>query len=427
MHRYSPQLGWMVYSNGRWRKSSEGHSALQATKDFIDEVKASLEARMADGPDDFAEQLAKRIGATRTRKFINAVLALAKVDPLVCCDANLFDAQSDLLNFPNGTLELDTMMFREDDPEDFITKQTSIPFDARATCPTFDRVLAEVLPDQEVRRFLLQLLGYALTGKPLEQILVFIIGPGRTGKSLIFGIVQHLLGDYAANAEPSSFMRNSNQSIRNDLARLAGVRMALTSELGQGDILDAALVKRLSGADKITARFLHKEHFEFEPEFTLFMLSNHEPVINGADEGLARRILIVPFENVVPADNVDPHLAVKLRTEGSGIMNRLLEGLKDYQENGLCIPGSIRARTDRYLKSSDLIGQFLEHLAEGCGTSGWQAASFIHGMYVRWCNENGYKPMSSNIFGLELAARKLEKKRTNRGYSWFIPAVDTEG
>ncbi len=194
--------------------------------------------------------------------------------------------------------------------------------------------------------------------------------------------------------------------------------MVATSELTTGEILDAALVKRMTGGDVITARALYKEHFEFRPQFVIFMTTNAMPVIDGGDRALARRLIMVPFTNVISAEQRDPDLPAKIRSEKSGILNLLIEGLTSYRKAGLSAPKGVTDDVARYVASSDLIQAFLDDQCS-LGDGEKTAAMLLYNAYQGWCIGNGTKPLSQPIFKQEITKRTgIIQRRTSKGLEW---------
>src|ERR1035438_4827060 len=131
------------------------------------------------------------------------------------------------------------------------------------------------------------------------------------------------------------FLDTTYDRIPNDLAALAGVRFVSATESKEGRRLDEAKIKQITGGDTVTARFLNKEFFEFRPEFKIWLATNHRPTIKGTDDGIWRRIRLVPFAVQIPEDKVDQRLRGKLVAEASGILNWMIAGLEDYRSGGL--------------------------------------------------------------------------------------------
>ncbi|MFG6599096.1 MULTISPECIES: phage/plasmid primase, P4 family [unclassified Sulfitobacter] len=406
----TPATGWLRFDGKRWTNDFEGAHAKEQIKDRLEEF---YQEAVSSGDLEIIK-LARHL---RSASKIKKVFDLVSTDPKVSRGFRDFDRQEDEINLANGTLCLSDFSLRPHSPADCITRLADVEYDPGATCPEFDRFLSATLPD-ELRDFILRLFGYTLLGNPKEQVFTIFHGPGSNGKSTLVDIIASVLGDYSTNVEPSSFIKQKSAGVRDDLARLKGTRMVATSELATGEILDVALVKRMTGGDVITARALYKEHFEFRPQFVIFMTTNALPVIDGGDKALARRLIMVPFTNIISARQRDPNLPAKIRSEKSGILNRLIEGLISYRKAGLVIPKEVTDEVDRYVASSDLIRAFLEdqcRLAENEKTPAFQ----LYNAYQGWCISNGTKPLSQPIFKQEITKRtKIVQRRTNKGLEW---------
>ncbi|WP_138933934.1 phage/plasmid primase, P4 family [Roseovarius arcticus] len=402
--------GWMRFDGARWVDDPKGAHAKEQTKRFLEELAS---AAKKSGDIDAMKSAKQLLSAPK----VNRVFDLLSTDPNIMRSFGDFDRSVGELNLLNGTLGLEDHELRPHSANDNSTKLAGVAYDPVAICPVFDSFMASAL-SQETQRFALRLFGYALLGNPKEQVFAIFHGPGRNGKSTLIDIIAYILDDYACNAEPSTFIRQKNAGIRNDLARLKGARMVATSELATGEILDTALIKRITGGDIISARALYKEHFEFKPECVMFMATNALPVVDGGDQALGRRLILLPFEKVVPEDDCDRDLPAKLRVEGSGILNRLLQGLKDYQAFGLNIPETIKQEAARYMVSSDMIQSFIE---DECvlDPEGSVTASRLYSKYQRWSQSNGTKAISQPIFKSEIVKRtRIQQTRTNKGKVW---------
>lgn len=348
---------------------------------------------------------------------IKKVYDLVSTDPSIFRDIQDFDQRDTEINLHNGTLCLVDLSLRPHSQSDNIRKLAGVEYDPKATCPEFDKFIATTLPE-DLREFALRLFGYALLGNPKEQIFTIFHGPGSNGKSTLVDVFSDVFGDYSRNVEPSTFIKQRNNNVRDDLARLNGTRMVATSELATGEILDAALIKRITGGDVITARALYKDLFDFKPKFVMFMTTNALPVIDGGDKALARRLVMVPFRNVVSNTKRDSDLPAKLKSEASGIFNRLLEGLAAYRKNSLKIPQAVIDDVENYVGASDLIQAFLDDkcLLEPDSQT---AASSLYRSYQHWASAGGTKPVSQPIFKIEITKRtEIEQKRTSKNKIW---------
>lgn len=400
--------GWMYFDGKKWKCDGASARVQEAVKNLLQDFYRTV---VASGDVERIKNAKSLLTASRVKRIIDLIASA----PEIVGDMEEFDQAGPLLNLQNGVLDLNTLELREHDPELRLTKLAGVAFDPEAKCPTFDRFLDEIMP-KEMQSFVMRLFGYALVGQPDRQIFTIFHGVGSNGKSTLVDIVQHVFGDYARSAEPSTFIKQKNERVRDDLARLRGARMVATSELATGEILDAALVKRLTGGDTITARALYKDSFEFKPQFTLFMVTNALPVIDGGDAALARRLILVPFNAVI--QDRDPRLSQRLREEVDGIFNRILKGLADYRQNGLNVPEVVRHAASSYAAASDLITAFLEDrcvLADELNVS----ASVLYEAYRCWCAGNGVKSLAQPTFRQEVTKRTaITSKRTNSGVVW---------
>jgi putative DNA primase/helicase len=318
-----------------------------------------------------------------------------------------------LLNLENGTLDLETCTLREHRRGDLLTKCAPVALAPEAKCPLWLAFLDRTMEaDTEVIGFLQRAVGYSLTGLTDEQVFFLCHGEGANGKSTFLDTLQSLMGDYARPTEFRTLLhRERDDGVRNDLAALFGTRLVTAVEIGRGRWLDEAVVKQLTGGDKITARFLHKEFFDFYPSFKLWLAANQKPEIRGQDEAIWRRVLLVPFDVYLPPKERDKRLPRKLHEELPGILKWAVEGLRAWQERGLDPPERVTTATESYREEMDLLRDFL---AERCVTaeelglksrSVFLPAGQLRGEYEKWCEEEGEKPVFSRTFGQMLAER----------------------
>jgi putative DNA primase/helicase len=251
--RYTTSGKWMIYDGKRW---CADHGGVQAKEVHCRWMRTIHDAIIEAGNANRARQAHILL----LNKKIKDVFALLNADPAVLTNPEEFDANLDLLNFQNGTLDLSSMSFRPHSPADMITMVASCDYDPNATCPAFDQFLGQVLP-KDHGDFVLRLMGYALTGKANEHVFAMFLGAGRNGKTTLANVLPMILGDYCANADPSTFTRKSHDRVTIDIARLKNKRVVTTAEISKGEILDAALMKRLAGGDRITTRHHYQEFF----------------------------------------------------------------------------------------------------------------------------------------------------------------------
>jgi putative DNA primase/helicase len=352
---------------------------------------------------------------------------------------NKLDADPFKINVANGTLVVrrdwsregpeaaqwqivnEFIRFKPHDPADLITKTAPVDFDPDAECPLYDEFLAYVQPVEENRRHLHQCGGLCLTGDISEQVMWFNWGKGKNGKSTLFNAWAHVVGDYGRSVAIETFLaagttRNGAQASP-DLARLAGVRMVRTSEPERGAKLAEALIKLATGGEPMTVRHLNKDVFELLPCFKMVMAGNYRPEIRGTDEGIWRRIKLVPWTVSIPEEKRDRDFGDKLKAEGSGILNRLLEGLVDWLKHGLTTPKDVKEATAEYRKDSDPLGRFLDACVvtkEGAK----EQSSGVHQVFCAWCRANGEKEWTATGFGKAMAERGFQRKHSD--VNWWL-------
>ena len=255
-------------------------------------------------------------------------------------------------------------------------------------------------------------IGYSFTGSVDEQCLFILNGRGRNGKSVFSNVVSDVAGNYAKQMNVQTIVAKKNQSgsANSDIARLEGARIVTSSELNEGDRFDESLVKQLTGGDKILARFLYGSEFEYKPKFKIWMATNHLPIIRGTDDGIWRRIKIIPFNIQIPKEKVDKKLEYKLKAEYTGILNWVVQGSLMWQQEGLEDPEAVRQVIENYRAEMDPLDAFLEE----CCTTGQNysiKARDMYDAYHEWAKESEEYKMSMTKFGREMSKKLLRVKK----------------
>jgi putative DNA primase/helicase len=351
--KYAGGVGWHVWDNTRWARDTKDRAKLAV----LNVLKKALAESLND------EQLRKDVRAVeRSASGINGVLDIASALPQLRVAVEDLDADPYLLNTKTGTLDLRTFELNPHNPDDRITKVTGTGYDPNATAPTWDAFLASSLPDPEVRAFLQRYVGQALIGRVLEQVLVIATGEGRNGKGVIARTLAEVLGDYAITANNHMLVagRYKQQSAgeQASLMRLRGARWADMSELEKGDRLAESTMKSLTGGDTIEAKFMHSNPVEFRPSHSFFMLTNDLPKVDADDHAVWARMLVIPF-NVSFKGREDHTLEDRLKLELAGILTWAVQGLADYQQQGLNPPEAVLAKTNVYRYDNDAFAQFI--------------------------------------------------------------------
>jgi putative DNA primase/helicase len=406
---------WYRYTGKRWRPDLNG-AVERLAKKTVGSL-SDLADKVEDGKSRNA--LTKWARTSESRSRITAMIDLARSEPGIPVDPAALDSDPWLLNFKNGTLDLRSGKLSDHDTADLCTKMVPYDFDPNAKCPLFKEFLRRIFNNNvALQQFVQRAFGYALTGSTREQVFFVFWGSGANGKSTLLEVIRAGLGDYAIAADASLLMSKTHDGIRNDVARLAGSRLVSTGETESGRFLAEALVKQLTGGDKITARFLYQEFFEFDSQFKLFLATNHKPIIRGVDNAIWRRIRLVPFQVTIPPEEQDKSLPQKLRRELPGILTWLVRGCLKWQDYGLDQPDEVLSATQAYRVEMDVIGGFLkDKCVERSDLR--ETATTLYSSYKSWCEANGERALTQQRFGIALTDRGFARTRTRRARFWI--------
>jgi putative DNA primase/helicase len=327
----------------------------------------------------------------------------------------LFDSESYMLCCENGVVNLRIGEFRRANHNDWLSKSTGVNYDPEAQCPRWLQFLEEVFQgDRELIGYIKKSVGYSLTGDTSEQCLFVGWGKGANGKSTFLEVVGTVIGEYAQTLPSITLKEHRNENnIPNDVARTCGARFVKMIEVKERAKLNEERIKSLTGGDKITARFLHQEWFEFYPQFKIWLAANHKPIIKDTSEGIWRRIHLIPFEAYFPPEAQDQHLVEILREEKSGILNWAIEGCLEWQSGGLRPPSKVINATRQYRNESDVFGRFLY---EECKDEGEESSERLYGAFCRWWRETEEDdPWTQTTFGRKLTEKGYERYKTTTG------------
>jgi putative DNA primase/helicase len=396
--RYSYEMGsWLVWDGRRYSPDMTG-----AVTRLAKATALSIYDEIAAGPDEGRRAvLSKHALASQSERALGAMVNLARSEPGTPVRLEELDRDPWVLNVANGLLDLRTGLLGPHSPAALCTKLAPVPYDPAATCPTWIQFLARVLPDAALRRFLQRLVGYGLTGLTVEQTLAILFGAGANGKSTLLEVLFRLLGDYGAKADAASFMVRRNEGPRNDLAALVGARLVAASEATEGVRLDEALVKELTGGDRITARKLYADYFTFQPTFKIVLATNQKPTIASRGHAIWRRIRLVPFAVTIPEDERDLHLLDRLTEELPGVLAWAVEGALEWRRSGLGDAPAVRQATDDYRAEQDVLASFLEEWCDQ-DTALEVKAGDLFAAYTTWAAENHERALGKTSFGRRL-------------------------
>jgi putative DNA primase/helicase len=404
------QNQWMTFECGRgWVTQTDSHMLYLAELAMRELGRRGMGELRPDDIRRLTQHVTKSLNAT---SLVNAV-TLLKGQPGVEVQPRELDANPMLLGLRKGQcLDLTNGMVFEMGPHHLITKFVGCEFDPYADCPMWEAFLLQVFQgDQDLIDYLQQWAGYALSGSIAEQQILFAYGLGANGKSVLFSVLAEMFGTYAVTAPVETFMLNGNEGPKSFLlARLAGARLVLANETADGQRLAENTIKELTGGEVIAAAHKYGHVFEYRPSFKIAIVGNHKPVIRGTDTGIWRRLHMLPFNRTFTAQQQDPNLVTKLKSELSGILNWAIKGaLAWHQNRRLKVPNAMLKEADNYRSESDIIGQWItERCTVKAGLK--ESASNLYGDYGNWCRANGHHPSSQTILGRRLSERGFTKK-----------------
>jgi putative DNA primase/helicase len=342
--------GWFIYNGKYWKKDCNDNIKSYAIKTYPEICK-----RMKD----LGGKGRTHARTSGSNSRLNAMIDCAKA--FLGCNSHDFDSNEFLFNCENGTFNLETGKIQEFNPNDMLTKTAYVLHHSTEKAPIWEKFINDIfLGDKETIGFFQRAAGYSMTASNKEQAMFILYGRGRNGKGSLIQTLGNVFGDYAMNCPSQTLLVKNGNTIPNDVARLKGARFVMASETNQNVTLDEALIKQITGGDKITARFLNKEFFEFLPTFKIFFATNHKPNIRGTDTGIWRRIKMIPFNLNISEQEEDRNLGDKLAKESTGILNWMIEGYNQWKIQGLNTPEHIKQTTQIYREEEDDLGQFIK-------------------------------------------------------------------
>lgn len=402
---------WLQWSESVWelRYGVE----IEAAKDMASRILSIAEQRLASDPEsDKTKKLKKFALDCHTAKALETTPKLASTDPRMHIVQPDLDPDQDLLCVQNGYVNLRTGEMFPPEPQKLMSRQTGVAYDPEADCPQWIDFLNGVFEgDQSIIRFLQCAIGYSLTGRVDEERLFILYGFGANGKSVFQNTLMRVFGSYARTSPPSLLVwKAQDDGPKSELAALTGVRLTSVNELESGDRLHEQTVKRLAGREPISARFLYSEFFEYWPTAKVWLRTNHQPIITGTDDGIWRRLVLVPFKRQFIGSQKDPDLEDKLISELSGILTWAIQGAERWFAEGLLLPPVLVQELQSYRTDSDVLGEFLSHHTVSDPTGAVPHAE----LWSRWkqqTQDDGFATGTKNSFTRRLKERGFDSKK----------------
>jgi P4 family phage/plasmid primase-like protien len=421
-----PWCKWLVWWAGRW--------AIDVTAEVKRAIDPTLrgmlrEASLMNDVEE-AKLHARHAFLSENKARRDAMLAIASALPGIPILPEEMNRDPWLFNCKNGTVELKTGTLREHRREDLITQLCPVDFDPTATCPLWNQTLKLFLVDQDRIDYFQRLCGLALVGLVREHIMPIAYGTGNNGKSTILGALLATFGpDYAMKCAPDMLMAKSHEVHPTDRADLFGKRLVVAIETESGRRLNETMVKELTGGDRIRARRMREDFWEFSPTHTLIMATNHKPVVRGTDHGIWRRLKLIPFNVSVDDEHDDKTMPEKLLAERTGILAWCVRGCLDWQRDGLVEPTKVKTATKEYREEQDVLGAFLdEHTTED--KKGKIRCGQLYERYKRWAEAGNERIMTLTAFGEAMKERGIQKTPRNGksylGIALCEPPTDTD-
>jgi putative DNA primase/helicase len=436
---------WLLWREGRWLLEDGDlvmHYAKQVIAGLYDWAASMLRQFSTDLDGDNAKQRQQQVEQieavlrwalkSESTPRLDAMVKSAISEPGIALDHSQLDAQPWLLNCRNGTIDLCTGILRPHRRQDLLTKQLPVVYDARATCPLWHRFLWRIMggprPDEDglaqgllerheraerLIGFLQRAIGYTLTGVIRDHLLLFLYGTGANGKTTLLNTLLAMLGEYGMQARSDLLLVRVTDSHPTEHADLFGKRFVTTVEIEHGRRLAESLMKQFTGGERIRARRMREDFWEFDPTHTIWMAANCKPVVRGQDVANWRRIKVVPFEVTIPTDEQDKALPEKLLHELPGILAWAVQGCLNWQQDGLQEPQEVTDATDAYRREQDTLGLFLR---ECCylNTDVKVQSSLLLDAYEHWSGEK----IRSNEFSGLLENRGYRKTAVNGRVFW---------
>ncbi|MBD7942504.1 DNA primase [Psychrobacillus sp. Sa2BUA9] len=410
--RYVSEMGWMLWDGKRWKVDNK----LQ-----IERIANKVLRELEKSEDEIERSWARKCGKRNIR--MNSIKDLM---PLVPAEREEFDRHKFLFNCANGVLNLKDGKLQPHDRDLRLSKLSNVEFNENAKCPVWLNFLQQIFKgDNDLIDYMQRLVGYSMTGDISEQGMYFLVGGGSNGKSTFINIIKALMGDYGLQTKSDTFIKKKNEGANNDIARLASARFVSAVESEEGEKLQESLVKTITGGEPLLARFLRQEYFEFIPEFKVFFTTNHKPVIGGVDDGIWRRVKIIPFTLSLKPHQRDKKLEEKLSLEMSGILNWAVEGCLKWQRSGLKEPRIVVDATGQYKEDMDILAPFLNeacYIDEPKNEAIKIEAKELYNIYDSWCYKSGERVLGNRSFYRMLETKGFGKVK-GAGNKAFLTGI----
>lgn len=426
-YKYATHVGkWMKWTGKNWESVIDQQVIKEASQTLRQHYASMV---LNEVNEERTRMLAALIEISCKYSSVKNILAFLQGTKGFCITPEEWDRDPWLLNVNNGTIDLRTGQIHPHNPEDLCTQLAPVDYDPTAVGDAWERHIRYFLPNDNIRRQVQRDLGMALVGTPLKESLPIWYGQGANGKSTTARVIQYVLGTYVGRAAPNLLIQRRHEHHPTELADLKGKRIVFSVEIGNGDRLDEAKVKDITGGDRIKARYMRQDFFEFDQTWTIFLLCNHKPIITGVDKGIWRRIKLIPWTVSIPENQQKPQdmIISELLKESPAILRWLLEGLADWQRDNYWTAEEVLWATQEYRGEQDRLAGFLSDCCELKQYASVGVAE-LYDAYCEWCKETDEEPLTKKTFGTYLKDRGYTQTRAphTRERRWLNIKLKTE-
>ena len=444
--RFSPATDYIVFNGSFWEESQPNAQGIaqELTARQLEEAETEIQRCMKEMSDNGAWAMLAAMGAKkamaafseaqrrsfekyeraetyrkyaikrRDTKYISAALKEAR--PMIQIEQRVLDADEFLLNLPSGTCDLRTGAVREHNAQDYITKQTAVDPSGDGMDVWEDALQTFFQGDADLIRYVQEIVGLAAIGKVYIEALVIAYGEGRNGKSTFWNTIARVLGTYSGNMSADTLTVGCKRNVKPELAEAKGKRMIIAAELEEGMRLNTSNVKQLCSTDDVFAEKKYKDPFSFKPCHTLVLYTNHLPRVSASDDGIWRRLIVIPFNaKITGKSDIKNYGEYLYDNAGESILAWVIEGAKkvidlDYQ---IPVPACVKAAIDEYRSQNDWFGHFMEDKCE-TGDGFRESSSSLYQAYRNYCIDTNEYVRSTADFYFALESAGFERVTLNR-------------
>jgi P4 family phage/plasmid primase-like protien len=424
---YNGSIGWLVWDGMRYARDDDPDNKPRMISKAIASVREF--GKIADD---------KRVRAWATKSESEAKLksAINLSKEMLHVPSDALDSDKYTLNTLSGIVDLRTGKLSPHSRNARLTNLAKVKYDPKAKAPRFEKFLHEVMPDKKVRDWMQTAIGYAATGSTVEQMMVILHGPGRNGKSLLVNTIAAILGkDYSCTVDSKRLLGSANGSgddYKRTGAALRGKRLVVSNETKKGVAIDEAQIKALTSDEPIVGARLYKDAAEFDPTHTVFLTTNPTPRIQDGGYAMWRRLVLVPFDVIIGADDVDLTLKDKLLDEAEGVLRWVVDGAVKWCENRDVplterLPVALVEAREEYQEEEDRVIEWARartkkgNLKASSKTFGRSTVSDLHRDYEAWCSYHGDKHIKGRkSFSQQLVSNGHKRKRYEEGYCFAL-------